>query len=82
MALTQFVLTMCLLILMSCLLSGCLWQVIDQSELQINFTSDPLILSSSPLWAEFEQLQNDSPESGFSSSKASSVCANGICTIY
>ena len=81
MALTQFLLTMCLLILMSCL-SGCLWQVIDQSELQINFTSDPQILSSSPLWAEFEQLQNDSPESGFSSSKASSVCANGICTIY
>ncbi len=82
MALTRFGLTVCLLVLMPCLLSGCLWQIIDQSELQINFTSEPPILSSSPTWAEFEQLQNDSTESDFSSSKASSVCANGICTIY
>ena len=64
---------------------GCSWQMIDQSELQLNLltATDALPPSTSyagPILTEFEQLQE--AETNSSSDQAASVCANGVCTIY
>ena len=66
---------------------GCSWQMIDQSELQLNLltATDALPPSTSyagPILTEFEQLQEAEAETNSSSDQAASVCANGVCTIY
>jgi len=82
MAMIKFKLKICLLFLITWSLSGCLWQIVDQSELQINLATRSPIVLPSPIWVEFEQLQTDNVQSNLASNKASSVCANGVCTIY
>jgi len=66
---------------------GCSWQMIDQSELQLNLLAKTDALSPStphagPILTEFEQLQESEAETNSSSDQAASVCANGVCTIY
>ena len=66
---------------------GCSWQMIDQSELQLNLlvetdASPSSTSHASPILTEFEQLQEAGAETDSSSGQAASVCANGICTIY
>ena len=66
---------------------GCSWQMIDQSELQLNLLAKTDALSPStphagPILTEFEQLQESEAETNSSSNQAASVCANGVCTIY
>jgi hypothetical protein len=82
----------CLLILyVWCCLSGCAWQIVEQSEIQLNLLAEASTFSSTPLpsvpimppiLTEFEQLQEEALKSNSSSSQAASVCANGVCTIY
>ena len=66
---------------------GCSWQMIDQSELQLNLLAQTDALPSFtshvvPILTEFEQLQEAEDETNSSSDQAASVCANGVCTIY
>ena len=66
---------------------GCSWQMIDQSELQLNLLAKtdalpPSTSHASPILTEFEQLQEAEAETNSSSDQAASVCANGVCTIY
>jgi len=66
---------------------GCSWQMIDQSELQLNLLAKTDALSPStphagPILTEFEQLQESEAETNSSFDQAASVCANGVCTIY
>ena len=66
---------------------GCSWQMIDQSELQLNLlvetdASPPSTSHAGPILTEFEQLQEAGGETNSSSDQAASVCANGVCTIY
>ena len=72
-------------------LSGYAWQIVEQSEIQLNLLAEASTFSSTlrpsvpimpPILTEFEQLHEEELKSNSSSSQAASVCANGVCTIY